>query len=533
MTHIPAEDGDLVPLVWSRVQPLEWRPTQLLTNTQLEMAARIAAALCGCAEQLPGNPAFPLDILRALAADGTARIEPGLVSRLVVVGGTLWRYNPEIGVWEAIPRHALERMAFAFDRIQCTSATQNKLVQLHMTDLVARNAVNTLMATLKAEDDFFDVGACAVYGSEVALVEGQKVRLEDVGVDDVGNVSPGVARVQRERKCRAHFTFRLPLSAGRFGGIGPGYHHSSLSPVWAGCMPTFIGHLRKMWGHHGTKTLAQYADVLRVWLGYSLLGRAPQCQQAIYLQGGWKGGNGKSMLLLMLERAVGQFASCDPATWQMDFQRSGLAQGQLFNILHDVPAWDEQCAGWAKLGIEGKPIEARMIGSQPFSYRPRAGWIIGSNVSQGGVGGLNRKLAVLECDGVTDGEGRRTEGDIMADIDREIPYIHAWALSGAEMGLRCLHGLLPQPAATREAQVVALNESHPFLEWAHYHCTVNAAARISTVQLLDTYRLTGARNVPTVSQGDRLLKTAFADQFKRHGSKYVWTLEVKPSLQRF
>lgn len=472
--------------------PAQWTPGSLGSNTDMEVAARVALALCRFAQHLPIHVVHrPVEALRMCRADYVGR--NGWLTRLAHVHGKLWAYDPMLGVWRVVPESLLTQMVSSFHGMVAVMLEDGKEKRkpYHVNNHVIKAVVDLIKTQLSHAEDF-SWGSGAVYADVAVWCDGREIRQAPIGAgawsENMLEVDMPMAMAQRDRRMRTHYAFRLPSTAGRWGSIGPGWHHAAMAGVWRSLMPVMMGHFDAMWGHR-PDDLPQYVQTVGAWFGLGLLGRATAAQKALYLVGPLKGRNGKSTLMALLEAALPKEAVAheDPVHWREDYQRGRLAEGQPFNLVLDTEVWDEKAASAVKLAVEGAVVTARAIGRDVFGYRPMAAWMIGSNRLQTGVGGLARRLLVLECD--ADLSGRHVPTDeLVRRAAAEVPFLHAWGLSLAEQSLHALGGAIPMPSTSHAVEAESIRQATPFAEWASTYVQAQPGARMPIAGILERFR---------------------------------------------
>ncbi len=183
-------------------------------------------------------------------------------------------------------------------------------------------------------------------------------------------------------------------------------------------------------------------QLLQEFIGYCLI---PDTRLHKFLWMVGAGGNGKSLILAVLNEVIGKANICHAQIERLQekFVRAEL-QGKLVNISSEMSAQATISDGYLKQIVAGDIIEAERKYERPFSFKPYARLIGATNVlprlldhsdgffRRAMILRLNRQFAESEQD-------KQRESKLMA----ELPGILNWCVAGLQNLLGRSHFVLP------------------------------------------------------------------------------------------
>ena len=210
---------------------------------------------------------------------------------------------------------------------------------------------------------------------------------------------------------------------------------------------------------------------LQVWFGYLLTGLTNE-QTLLFIHG--PGGNGKSVLLNVIRRILGQYNT----TAAIDtFARSNFGQhptdlAMLRGARSVIVTETEEGQSWAaariKLLTGGDEVTARFMRQDFFTFRPTFKLTIVGNhpPSLSDVDpAMRRRFLILEFSR----QPRVVDHDLEAKLFAEAPQILAWAIRGC---LEYLERGLPRPEAVLAATKQYFEEQDTFNQWLEESCVL-------------------------------------------------------------
>ena len=183
-------------------------------------------------------------------------------------------------------------------------------------------------------------------------------------------------------------------------------------------------------------------EALREWIGCALIGKGVDFARAALFLG--SGGNGKSVLCRAVESLFPdeQVTSASPKQWDSDYTIATLRDSRL-NVVAELPEYKAlEASDMFKSVIAGDRISGRIIYQPPFTFTPRASHLFSANnlpsIPDTSSGFFRRFLVLSFNRSFTNDYAleRRSQTDIMDDINKERPAIVYWALEGASRLLR-------------------------------------------------------------------------------------------------
>ena len=185
-------------------------------------------------------------------------------------------------------------------------------------------------------------------------------------------------------------------------------------------------------------------DALQEWLGCCLIGKAADFARALLCIG--SGGNGKSVLCKAVESLFPeeQVTSASPKRWDHDYTLASLRDSRL-NMVAELPEYKAlESSDMFKSIIAGDRCSGRLPYQPPFSFVPRAGHIFSANalpnIGSGdySAGFFRRFLCLQFTRSFTNDYAleRRSQSEILGEIEEEKPSIVHWALQGASRLMR-------------------------------------------------------------------------------------------------
>jgi len=279
--------------------------------------------------------------------------------------GSLWRYDPEKGLWSKYTDGALKRFMSKLEGHIKIKGPKNKQGQdtykpLRITKKLAENA-HSLMADFCSEDgavtSFFD---SAPFG--LAYANGF------VAIDDQGNITFEPLSPEHRQTHRLEFDWNPNATC-----------------------PQYDKYLSEV-------VDAQDGQTIKEWYGMALIGRSTKYEQAMMLTG--TGANGKSVCLKIGEAAFpeGSIQSIPPQGFDSEYNLAKLRDCKL-NSNSETPSADVEKLQKFKACVSGDRIMGRVIREMPTSFSPRAGHIFAANelpYVNDQTHGFWRKMTVIE-----------------------------------------------------------------------------------------------------------------------------------------
>ena len=189
----------------------------------------------------------------------------------------------------------------------------------------------------------------------------------------------------------------------------------------------FLAFLQSIWGCD--QDYAQKAQLLRQWIGYSLVADA-SLQKMLILSG--KGANGKSVLMDLMQAIVGDdnVANAMLDRFHMPYVRATL-EHKLVNFSADLPKKKLTADGDLKAIVGGDLIEVALKHKPSRTIKPYARLVVSTNNMadcHDTSDGYFRRLIILQFNRQFAEHER--DPHLLQSLTPEIPGIIAWALSG-------------------------------------------------------------------------------------------------------
>lgn len=228
---------------------------------------------------------------------------------------------------------------------------------------------------------------------------------------------------------------------------------------------------------------------LQILAGYSLTGHTKE-QILLFVCG--PGGNGKSVLLDILGRLLGDYAKTAPmdafVASRGDKHATDLAMLRGARLV--TASETEEGRSWAESKIKaltgGDTITARFIGKNNFSFKPEFKLVIAGNhmpTLRNVDAAIRRRFLILPMTY----RPRVVDPDLVERIWQEAPQILAWAVRGA---LEWQSEGLPRPAGIVTATDQYFTDMDQFGEWLSENCsTGDARDYTSSAALFSSWRL--------------------------------------------
>jgi len=327
-------------------------------------------------------------------------------SPTVYADGRFYHYRAAHGIFEILPPAELSVRVQAYSGSRV--AIDTKPLRLKNSDV---NGALTLMgARLHAEGFFDDAPAGLAFANGFLLAD-----------------MIGTSFRPHSAEHRARYAYPFPYG-------------------WISATPSrFLDFLSQVF--RDDEDAQDKAELIREFLGVSLLGKATKFQQALVFVGG--GSNGKGVLSQLMEASAppGSVCAIAPQNIGHEYRRAALA-GKLLNIVGELPEADiADSAAW-KDTIAGDTLEGRATYKDCFYFKPRAGHVYSANNLPGSADhshGFWRRLLVIKFNRVF--TERDKNPNLLEELLLERPQIVSWALRGAENALKRGRYTLPPSVA--------------------------------------------------------------------------------------
>ena len=274
-------------------------------------------------------------------------------------------------------------------------------------------------------------------------------------------------------------------------------------------------------------------DALQEWIGCCLIGKSTDYARCLLLVG--KGGNGKSVLMSAIESLFGsaQVTSASPKKFGEDYTLASLRDSRL-NICAELPEYKAlESSDMFKSVISGDRCSGRIIFQPPFSFIPRAGHLFSANalpnIGSGDYShGFFRRFLIMGFNRSFTNDyalERRSQDEILEEVQKERPSIIYWALEGAVRLAQRGTYTLPKSHLDTISQWHA--DSDPVKDFTEACC----AAGDSTLADLfsdfkDFCQSTGRRHGSSRGLAKRLRLLGYTDERKATGTYF--NVEAKP-----
>lgn len=227
-------------------------------------------------------------------------------------------------------------------------------------------------------------------------------------------------------------------------------------------------------------------QMLQELFGYCLLQDA-RYQRFFIFEG--TGANGKSVVLLVLVRLLGQ-ANISTVPLELFSAAHNLTEtlGKLANIASEVGEIDKVAEGVLKQFVGGDYIHFNPKYKSPFSAQPTAKLIIATNVRppfKDRTQGLWRRLLLIPFPVTIPIE--KQDPTLVDQLAEELSGVLNWALEG----LRSLQhrGRFEESAVSLKAKTEFQHEANPVRVFLDEQCLVDPKGTIPITNLYETYKL--------------------------------------------
>jgi P4 family phage/plasmid primase-like protien len=186
---------------------------------------------------------------------------------------------------------------------------------------------------------------------------------------------------------------------------------------------------------NGDPDAALKIQFLQEIAGCYLFGLGTRFELCLLLFG--KGGNGKSVFLIILKAAFPKGSTCaiDPQVFDDD-AKLVMLENKLLNVSADIPSADILGSSIFKRVISGDPTTARHLYQDAFEFRPRAGHVFACNElprSRDLSNGFFDRVAVVAFNNDFRSRPKRRKKNLAKDIiESELPGVVAWMVKGAQ-----------------------------------------------------------------------------------------------------
>lgn len=241
-------------------------------------------------------------------------------------------------------------------------------------------------------------------------------------------------------------------------------------------------------GQHETAIFVQK------WLGYALTG--DQSEQVISIFEG-KGSNGKSTLLEVVARIMGDYAATTPVETILHQDKKGGSgpspdvarlRGVRLVRTSEPEAGSRLSESFMKQWTGGEKMTVRHLHREFFELAPMGKLTVSVNIRPVIVGkdhGTRRRIHVVPFKRRFDKGGGESRGRTLVDkLHAEAPGILNWLIEGFRMWWA--DGLVP-PAAVVEATDQYFAEMDPIGQFVRDACEADPAVRVSATELHDAF----------------------------------------------
>ena len=308
----------------------------------------------------------------------------------------------------------------------------------------------------------------------------------------------------------------------------------------SGC-PRWLQFLEEV--YEGQPDVEGRIQIVREFLGAALFGVATKFQKALYAVG--DGSNGKSVLLdivraLFNPNAVVAIAPQKMAGGSGDYWTATLATSMV-NLVTELPERDLLESEAIKAAITGDVISGRNPYGLPFSFRPKAAWIIAANrlpaVRDVSHGFWRRPLILSHERKFVDGVD--ADPKLREKLLKELPGIAAWAVQG---GLDLMErGHYPVLKSSDKAIADWRRSADSVARFAGEHLERDPEAKYRAHELYETYRewtrANGYSPVNSRNFGERAKASGFEWRRDKAGRYYQvrlvedWRVKVDPNVE--
>ena len=177
-------------------------------------------------------------------------------------------------------------------------------------------------------------------------------------------------------------------------------------------------------------------NVIRQWIGATLLGVAPRYVRSLILLG--PRGSGKSTITEVIDGLLPEEVrgASKPQEWSKEGNRASL-EGVRLNTVQELPKSDIIAGDYFKQILSGETTMARNLYGRPFLFTPQAGHVFCGNELPNTVdntSGFWDRVMVVGCNRsfTREGGNEGTKKDFVRRCLEDAPGIYAWALRGAD-----------------------------------------------------------------------------------------------------
>lgn len=298
--------------------------------------------------------------------------------------------------------------------------------------------------------------------------------------------------------------------------------------------PMFKAFLREIWIPNADRE--ERILFLQEFIGACLLGVAPRMKKSVFMRG--ESDCGKSSLANVVSALfpAGTVTSLDMSALTDKFRRAELS-GKLLNVVSEVRGGELVEAEAFKEIVAGDAITAERKHRDPFTFRPAAGHLLGSNnpprITDRSNGTWNR-LVVLTFDQLFSTNGGpgslpMRQGLCEAIIEAERATIVCWAIDGAAR--LCRNGAYTDVPSANAAKADWQFESNPVERFAVEELLESPTASVKFAAIYDRYRHwcqeNGVRHVVSSVTFGGVFRKVIEKKFGRasrveHGHKPVY-----------
>lgn len=313
--------------------------------------------------------------------------------KLVGVGGSLWRYDRDAGIWRERSRDALRKIVKGF-----AGGPKGEDGVLKVTASAVEGAITLAHAEVASVGFFDDPAPGIAFPNGFASVSDGKIVFEKHAPD---------------HRARFGHTFDLDMKA-------PAVELRNL--------------LEDVFADASEDDRSARIACIQEHVGACLVGIAPVYQKCILAVG--PGGNGKSTTEEAVYRGAlpdGTIATLAPQLWPERFQIARLL-GALANVVDELPESELLRTGVFKSVVAGEPVHIERKHLEPFDARLRCGHVFAANAlpaTKDLSEGFFRRFIVIKYDRRFDNTAGCDPHKAEKVISACRPGIVAWALQGA------------------------------------------------------------------------------------------------------
>jgi len=268
-------------------------------------------------------------------------------------------------------------------------------------------------------------------------------------------------------------------------------------------------------------------DAAQEWLGACLIGKATDYSRALLCLG--SGGNGKSLFMRCSELLFNseQVSSASPKRWDHEYYVSTLINARL-NVCAELPEYKAlESSDMFKSVISGDRLSARQPHCPVYTFVPRCGHLFSANslpsIGSGDYSdGFFRRFLVLSFNRSFTNDyalERRSQSDIIEEIEAERPAIVHWALEGASRLLR--RGEYTLPHSHSETIVQWHEDSDPVKDFVKACCTGGESRLADLYDSFKDYCMsTGRRHGSSKAMAKRLRLHGHVSKLKTAGTTF-------------